>query len=54
MVISSMLLHLFIWSKGRPRFHSGLLPPEARTTVRLELENLFMEGAWCIKEWEHP
>ncbi len=50
--ITDLVLRLFTWSEGGFRFHSGVLPPEDRITVRLDLENLIMEGARRMKEWE--
>jgi hypothetical protein len=44
---------LFTWAEGYFHFESNLLPPDGKITVRVELENLIIEGARQIKEMEH-
>jgi hypothetical protein len=34
------------------RFEAGMLPPEDRINVRLDLENLIIEGSRQLREWE--
>jgi hypothetical protein len=43
---------LFTWSEGMFQFYVNVLPPEDRITVRLDLENMIMEGARRMREWE--
>lgn len=44
--------HLFSWTDGFFRFETGELPPDDRIVVRLNLENLIVEGARELKEIE--
>jgi hypothetical protein len=44
---------LFTWVEGFFRFDVDVLPPEDRITLRLDLENIIIEGARRMKEWEH-
>ena len=50
--ITDLVLRLFTWSEGSFQFFNGVLPPDDRITVRLDLENLILEGARRMKEWE--
>ena len=43
---------LFTWVEGSFRFENDLMPPQDRITVRLDLENLIIEGARQLREWE--
>lgn len=43
---------LFTWVEGSFRFENDMAPPEDRITVRLDLENLIIEGARQLREWE--
>jgi len=43
---------LFTWVEGVFRFENDMLPPEDRIAVRLDLENLIIEGARQLREWE--
>ncbi len=43
---------LFTWVEGLFRFEAGLLPPEDRINVRLDLENIIIEGSRQLREWE--
>lgn len=43
---------MFTWVEGYFRFENDLLPPENRITVRLDLENLIIEGSRQLREWE--
>lgn len=43
---------LFTWVEGLFRFESNLLPPEDKITVRVNLENIIIEGARQLRELE--
>jgi hypothetical protein len=43
---------LFSWVDGYFRFDPGILPPDDRITIRMDLENVIMEGSRRLKEWE--
>jgi hypothetical protein len=50
---TSIILLLFTWTEGAFRFDPELLPPNDQITVRLDLENLIVEGVRRSKEWDH-
>lgn len=59
-VISSLQNHftgilnqLFTWTEGNFRFETNLFPPEGKITVRVNLENIILEGNRRRKEWGH-
>lgn len=43
---------LFTWVEGLFRFENEMLPPEDRINVRLDLENIIIEGSRQLREWE--
>jgi hypothetical protein len=43
---------LFTWGEGFFRFDAGVLPPDGRITLRLNLENIIIEGSRRMREWE--
>jgi hypothetical protein len=43
---------LFTWVDGLFRFDADVLPPPDVITIRLDLENIIMEGSRHIEEWE--
>jgi hypothetical protein len=43
---------LFTWVEGFFHFENDLLPPDNRISVRLDLENLIIEGSRQLREWE--
>jgi hypothetical protein len=43
---------LFTWVEGLFHFENDLQPPEDRISVRLDLENLIIEGSRQMREWE--
>lgn len=49
---TDVIRHLFTWVEGFFRFENELLPPEDRINVRLDLENLIIEGSRQLREWE--
>jgi hypothetical protein len=44
--------HLFTWVEGLFHFENDILPPDDRISVRLDLENLIIEGSRQMREWE--
>lgn len=49
---TDVIRRLFTWVEGIFRFENDLLPPEDRINVRLDLENLIIEGSRQLREWE--
>jgi hypothetical protein len=49
---TDVIRRLFTWVEGFFRFENDALPPDDRITVRLDLENLIIEGARQLREWE--
>ena len=49
---SDIVQRLFTWVEGFFHFDNDLLPPDERISVRLDLENLIMEGTRQLREWE--
>jgi len=43
---------LFTWVEGLFRFENDLLPPGDKITVRVNLENIIIEGSRRLREWE--
>ncbi len=43
---------LFTWVEGFFRFENEMLPPDDRINVRLDLENIIIEGSRQLREWE--
>jgi hypothetical protein len=48
----SVVNRLFTWGEGPFRFESNLLPPDDKITVRVNLENIIIEGTRRMKELE--
>lgn len=48
----SVVQRLFTWVDGVFRFESNVLPPNGKILVRIPLENLIIEGARRMREWE--
>jgi len=48
----SIVRRLFTWVEGFFRFESDEMPPEGKISVRIELENLIIEGSRQLREWE--
>ena len=48
----SMVNRLFTWSEGLFHFDNDLMPPMDKITVRINLENLIIEGTRKMREWE--
>lgn len=49
---SDIVQRLFTWVEGFFHFDNDILPPEDRICVRLDLENLIIEGSRQMREWE--
>lgn len=49
---TEIVRRLFTWVEGVFRFESETLPPEDRINIRLDLENLIIEGSRQLREWE--
>ena len=47
-----VIRRLFTWVEGLFRFENGMMPPEDRINVKLDLENLIIEGSRQLREWE--
>lgn len=50
--VTGVVRRLFTWVEGLFRFENGLLPPEDRINVKLDLENLIIEGSRHLRERE--
>jgi hypothetical protein len=48
----TIIQRLFTWVEGVFHFDNDSLPPEDRISVRLDLENLIIEGSRRLREWE--
>ena len=49
---TDVVRRLFTWVEGFFRFENEMRAPEDRITVRLDLENLIIEGSRQLREWE--
>ena len=49
---TNIIRRLFTWVEGLFRFENQMLPPEDRINVKLDLENLIIEGSRQLREWE--
>jgi hypothetical protein len=49
---TGVVRRLFSWMEGFFRFEPDSLPPSDRISVRLDLENLIIEGSRQMREWE--
>jgi len=59
-ILSSLQSHfvdvvnrLFTWMEGMFQFNTDVYPPEDKITVRVNLENIILEGSRQIQELEH-
>lgn len=43
---------LFTWGEGLFRFDQDVFPADGKITVRIDLENLIIEGSRQMREWE--
>lgn len=44
---------LFTWAEGLFRFDAGVIPPDGKITVRMNLENIILEGSRRNQEFSH-
>jgi len=51
--VLDIVYQLFTWIDGFFRFDADVLPPEDSITIRLNLENIIMEGSRHVQEWEY-
>ncbi len=49
---TDIVQRLFTWVEGFFHFENDQLPPNDRISVRLDLENLIIEGSRQLREWE--
>ncbi|MGE5252281.1 MAG: DUF4388 domain-containing protein [Bacteroidota bacterium] len=49
---TGIIRRLFTWVEGIFRFEAGMPPPDDRINVRLDLENIIIEGSRQLREWE--
>ena len=49
---TEVVRRLFTWVEGFFRFEGDMMPPVDRINVRLDLENLIIEGSRQLREWE--
>src|SRR3990172_7324221 len=49
---TEIVRRLFTWVEGFFRFENEMLAPEDRINVRLDLENIIIEGSRQLREWE--
>ena len=49
---SDIVQRLFTWVEGFFHFDIDFLPPDERICVRMDLENLIIEGSRQLREWE--
>jgi hypothetical protein len=49
---SDIIQRLFTWVEGLFHFNNDALPPDDRICVRLDLENLIIDGSRQMREWE--
>jgi hypothetical protein len=49
---TEVVRRLFTWVEGLFRFEAEMLPPADRINVRLDLENIIIEGSRQLREWE--
>lgn len=49
---TSIVRRLFTWAEGLFRFETELMAPDDRINVRIDLENIIIEGSRQLREWE--
>jgi Domain of unknown function (DUF4388) len=49
---AEIVQRLFTWVEGFFHFEADILPPDDRISVRLDLENLIIDGSRQLREWE--
>lgn len=48
-----ILNRIFTWVEGLFRFEDGILPPDDKITLKINLENIIIEGSRQLREWDH-
>ncbi len=48
----TVLNSLVTWVEGNFRFDDGVMPPDGKITLQIGLENIIMDGARRLREWE--
>jgi hypothetical protein len=48
----NILQRLFSWVEGRFHFNVGEMPPRDKIPIRMDLENIIIEGSRRLREWE--
>ncbi len=51
--VLDVVYRLFGWLDGFFRFDNDVLPPDDHITIRLDLENVIMEGSRRMEQYEH-
>jgi hypothetical protein len=49
---TEVIRRLFTWVEGIFRFEADMLAPDDRINVRMDLENIIIEGSRQLREWE--
>ena len=49
---TDIIRQLFTWAEGFFRFDQDVFPADGKITVRVDLENLIIEGSRQLREWE--
>ncbi len=47
-----IIQRLFTWVEGMFQFNAGEMPPTDRIPIRMNLENIIIEGSRRVREWE--
>lgn len=50
--VLDIVYRLFTWVEGFFRFDANVLPPNDRIIIRVDLENVIIEGSRRVREWE--
>lgn len=50
--VLDIVYRLFAWAEGVFRFDNDVLPPQDRITIKIDLENVIIEGSRKVREWE--
>jgi len=50
--VLDIVYQLFTWVDGFFRFDNDVLPPDERIIVRMDMENIIIEGSRRMREWE--
>jgi hypothetical protein len=50
---TGIVRRLFTWGEGFFHFDANIAPPPDKIAVKIDLENLIIEGTRQLREWEH-